>query len=214
VRAISGTLISTLIKPKLNLMSPVFLRHRNRGAEVGTQVFTRYPSVSWTKHPLWRDSGSGPIPADMVKYDLAVVVFPDNTVSTFASVSAPPSVGQNVWLAGFGASSWSGRIGDPASGQSYLRWGGNTVDERSGDLIIFSGVNSTSGGAQYGNGRDAAGAVGDSGGPLFTDSSFKNLVGVASGAVPAAGSQLKDLYVDLSSSSARSFLRSQGVAVP
>jgi TldD protein len=42
VRAISGTLISTLIKPKLNLMSPVFLRHRNRGAEVGTQVFTRY----------------------------------------------------------------------------------------------------------------------------------------------------------------------------
>jgi hypothetical protein len=33
-----------LIKPKLNLMSPVFLRHRNRGAEVGTQVFTRYPS--------------------------------------------------------------------------------------------------------------------------------------------------------------------------
>jgi hypothetical protein len=48
VRAISGTLISTLIKPKLNLMSPVFLRHRNRGAEVGTQVFTRY---------LWRRFG-------------------------------------------------------------------------------------------------------------------------------------------------------------
>ncbi|MDQ3235663.1 MAG: hypothetical protein M3Q07_27955 [Pseudobdellovibrionaceae bacterium] len=63
-------------------------------------------------------------------------------------------------------------------------------------------------------GKDAAAAKGDSGGPLFLDripyAPQSALVGVASGG-KRVGSRVENYYLDLTSASSVSFLRSQGV---
>ncbi|SME95178.1 trypsin-like serine protease [Pseudobacteriovorax antillogorgiicola] len=171
-------------------------------------------STRIAKHPKWRDNGSSTIPVDMVKYDLAVVTFPNNTGPAKALIAQKLKTGDYVTIAGFGSNKWDGNSNSPSSGGGVFRVGENRITHVSDGVIFLNGKNSS----PDSSGADAGAAKGDSGGPLFIQrtpfNKYSGIVGVASGAEPYQGNRLKNAYVDLNSSYSRSFLRSQGIALP
>ncbi|MDQ3235725.1 MAG: S1 family peptidase, partial [Pseudobdellovibrionaceae bacterium] len=165
-------------------------------------------SISVATHPRWVDEGGDKISSQYVPYDLAVVTFPSGTARSWATLARNPRPEDRVSLVGFGSNAW--KADGTTEGGGTLRIGFNTILSTPDGYIFLKGQSLPT----DNSGSNAAGARGDSGGPLFLDkppyAAQTALVGIASAAL-RLNDATENRYVDLTSASSMDFLRSQGL---
>lgn len=161
-------------------------------------------SLAMHRHPSADDDWdfTPEIPeATVNRYDIAVLTFPrgySDHVVPLATRS--PRSGDVLTIVGYGLDQNHSR-GDSSS-CCTKREGINEVESVGEGLIRFRGADRTT----TADGTEVSAAPGDSGGPLFIDG---RQVGVTSGGRRSLfGRTSESMFVDLTSSSSRSFLRS------
>ncbi len=137
-------------------------------------------------HPLYVASG------EANRMDLALIKFPKKMSDNVVQISpGAAKVGDAITIVGFGLND-----AQNTSTSGIKRKGNNTLQNRSGGLLVFSGLVRGDN-----DGLNSASASGDSGGPMFVDD---KQVGVTSAGSIKANTKFS-IYVDLHSDDSKSF---------
>jgi trypsin len=142
--------------------------------DVNGKEITSFGAEDFKIHPLY-DSTVSPNP-----HDLAVIDFPRHSASTIALIaSKAPAIDSWVQLVGYGDNEnfYDAEGHLSGSGSNKKRVGTNKVYAYDKDMILIVGVPGTT--QDVMQGTESCSGAGDSGGPLFINSS--TLVGVTFG---------------------------------
>lgn len=155
---------------------------------------TNATSLQVKIHPKTQTTGR------LGNYDIAVVVFPDNTApATIPLKVTRVKAGDQALFVGYGMNSSRG-------GSGVKRAGRNVVEKVRNATIISSRSTSSPG-----SGEDVSVAPGDSGGPLFIDGA---IAGITSWHSNFSGSGHADLTAEVNRDFLRSTIDSIGARIP